>query len=151
MILVCTLIIHVRAFFIKGVFILKVKTKRKKKRVKTPFDRHHILYIRKEWNKGKLELLRLHPYCIIPLHRDTIHRYLHVHLACVPAPSGKVVDEILEQLKYLEEYGAISRDDCIEKRLTVLIALFECIAQPTADALKEQLRLVREFNKKAPH
>lgn len=52
-------------------------------------------------------------------------------------------------LEYLEKYGAIGPDDPIEKRLTVLIALFECIEQPTADALKEQLRLVHEF-KKAP-
>lgn len=123
----------------------------KNAKTKDPFDRHHILYIRREWNKGKLELLRLHPYCIIPLDRDTIHRYLHIHLACIPAPSGRVVDGILEQLKYLEDHKAIGPQDSIEKRLTVLIALFECIAQPTADALKEQLRLVREFYiKKAP-
>lgn len=122
----------------------------KSKKAKTPFDRHHIFYIRREWNKGKLGKIRLHPYCIVPLHKDTIHRYLHVHLACIPAPSGKVVDYVLEQLRMLEEYGAIGPDDSLEKRLTVLIALFECIAQPTADALKEQLRLVREFYKKAP-
>lgn len=129
----------------KGVLVLKHK------KAKNPLDRHHILYIRREWNKGKLDKLRLHPYCIILLDRDTIHRYLHVHLACIPAPPGRVVDGVLQQLKYLEEYGAISREDPIEKRLTVLIALFECIAQPTADALKEQLRLVREFYiKKAP-
>lgn len=120
-------------------------------KAKVPFDRHHILYIRKEWNKGKLDKLRLHPYCIIPLHSDTIHRYIHVHLACIPAPSGGVVDSVLMQLDFLERYGAIGQEDDIEKRLTVLIALFECIAQPTADALKEELRLVREFyHQKAP-
>jgi hypothetical protein len=123
----------------------------KQEKPKTPFDKHHILYIRKEWSKGKLDKLRLHPYCIISLDRDTIHRYLHVHLACIPAPSGRVVDPILEQLELLEKYGAISQEDSLEKRLTILIALFECIAQPTADALKEQLRLTREFYiKKAP-
>ena len=44
--------------------------------------------------------------------------------------------------------GAISDKDPFEKRLIVLIALFECVAQPTADALKKQLDLVREFNTK---
>lgn len=123
----------------------------KRKKTKTPFDKHHILYIRKEWNKGKLDKLRLHPYCVILLDRDTIHKYLHIHLACIPAPSGHVVDYVLQQLDYLEKHGSISQKDCLEKRLIVLIALFECIAQPTADALKEQLRLVREFYiKKAP-
>lgn len=123
----------------------------KNPKVKTPYDRHHILYIRKEWNKGRLNKLRLHPYCIVPMDRDSLHRYLHVHLACIPAPSGGVVDSVLMQLEFLERYGAISQEDDVEKRITVLIALFECIAQPTADALKEQLRIIREFyTKKAP-
>ena len=122
----------------------------KSKKPKTPFDRHHIFYIRREWNKGKLDKLRLHPYCIVPLDRDSIHRYIHVHLAYIPAPSGRVVDGVLEQLDYLEKYGGISQEDSLEKRLIVLTALFECVEQPTADALKEQLRIIREFyNKKA--
>ena len=125
------------------------KKPKKRKKVKTPFDRHHIFWIRKEWNKGELNKLRLHPYCIVPLDRETIHRYLHVHLACIPPPNGRIVSEVLGHLQMLENYGAIGRDDPIEKRLKVLIALFECVEQPTADALKEQLRLVYEF-KKAP-
>ena len=123
---------------------------KKRKKVKTSFDRHHIFWIRKEWNKGELNKLRLHPYCIVLLDRDTIHRYLHTHLACIPAPHGGIVDEVLKHLNLLESYGAIGPDDPIEKRLKVLIALFECVEQPTADALKEQLRLVYEFNKAPP-
>ena len=148
--LASTLEIHVRGVIFRGVMVLKQVKAKKQKKVKTPYDRHHIFYIRKEWNKGKLDKLRLHPYCIVLLDRDTVHRYLHTHLACIPAPSGRVVDGVLEQLGYLEERGAIGPDDCLEKRLIVLTALFECIAQPTADGLKEQLRLVREFYKKAP-
>lgn len=125
----------------------KIK-KRRNKKTKSPFDRHHIFYIRREWSKGKLERLRMHPYCIIPLHRDTIHRYLHVHLGCIPTPPQRVVDNIVAQLESLEQSGTISQNDSLEKRLIVLTSLFECVAQPTADALKEQLRVVREFNKK---
>ena len=135
--LASTLKIHVRGVIFRGVMVLKQVKAKKQKKVKTPYDRHHIFYIRKEWNKGKLDKL-------------SVHRYLHTHLACIPAPSGRVVDGVLEQLGYLEERGAIGPDDCLEKRLIVLTALFECIAQPTADGLKEQLRLVREFYKKAP-
>lgn len=131
---------------------LKQKQKKRKrtKKVKTPFDRHHLLWIRKEWSKGKLNKLRLHPYCIISLRRDTIHIFIHTHLACIPVPDQYIVDEILEQLHSLEEQGIISLDDPIEKRLKVLISLFDCKEQATTDALKEQLRLVYEFNKKAP-
>ena len=128
----------------------KPKTRRRTKKVKTPFDRHHLFWIRREWSRGKLNKLRLHPYCIINIHRNTLHRYLHTHLGCIPIPDEYIVDKVLKQLQYLEEYGGISLDDPIEKRLKVLIALFECVEQPTADALKEQLRLVYEFNKKAP-
>lgn len=123
--------------------------KPKVKKVKTPFDRHHILYIRKEWNKGALNRLRLYHYCIVPVHRDTLHRYIHTHLAYIPAPRGVIAQDVLEHLELLKKYGAIGDDDPIEKRLTVLIALFDCAEQPTADALREQLRLVHEF-KKAP-
>lgn len=124
---------------------------RKKRRLKTSYDKHHLFWIRNEWNKGELEKLRVHPYCIIEINRDTVHRYLHNHLAYIPVPKECAVERILFQLKCLEQYGAISSKDSIEKRLSVLIALFECSEQPTADALKEQLRLVHEFyNKKAP-
>lgn len=122
-----------------------------KKKAKNPFDRHHIFYIRREWNKGNLKRLRLHPYCIVYLRRETIHRYIHTHLAYIPTPMGSTINDVLFHLDYLQRYGGISDNDPIEKRLKVLIALFDCVEQPTADALKEQLRLVCEFNKKAPH
>lgn len=116
---------------------------------KTPYDKHHIFWTHNEWKKGELDKLRLHPYCIVKLHRKTIHKYLHLNLACIPTPREESVEYILFHLQCLEEYGAIKTNDSIEKRLTVLIALFDCIEQPTADALREQLRLVCEF-KKAP-
>ena len=129
-----------------------MRKKRKRKRtIKNPYDKHHIFYIRKEWNKGGLDKLRLHPYCIIPVHRETLHRYIHTHLAYIPTPRKCMVEEVLFHLEYLKKYGAITQEDTLEKRLEILIALFECAEQPTADALKEQLKLVHEFNnKKAP-
>lgn len=117
---------------------------------KNPFDRHHIFFIRKEWSRGDLKRLRLHPYCVVTLRRDTLHRYIHMHLAYIPPPRSSTVKDVLSHLSYLEKYGSIRDDDSLEKRLTVLIALFDCVEQPTADALREQLALVHEFNKKAP-
>ena len=137
---------------LKGVILVK-KKRHKKKRARrhiSQFDRHHILYIRREWSRNGLGRLRLHPYCIVSIPRDTLHRYIHAHLAYIPTPKPFVVDEILYHLGYLEEYGAISMDDPIEKRLKVLIALFDCIEQPTADALRKQLELVHDFKKAPP-
>lgn len=76
--------------------------------------------------------------------------YIHTHLAYIPTPRTSIVPHVLYHLQYLEEQKAISLDDPIEKRLLVLIALFEYIEQPTADALKKQLELVREYYK-TPH
>lgn len=130
-------------------FLKKRGSRKKKKRNKSPFDRHHIFWIRSEWSKGNFNKLRLHPYCIVPMHRETIHRYIHNHLAFIPLPKSCSVEYALYQLETLEQYGVISQDDSVERRLSILIALFECADQPTADALKEQLKLIHEF-KKAP-
>jgi hypothetical protein len=122
-----------------------VKKKQSKNKPKTPFDKHHIFYIRKEWNKGDLDKLRLHPYCIVKVRRSTLHRQLHTHLAYIPAPKECYAQKIIDHLKFLEDNKAIGPKDTLEKRLAVLISIFEFVEQPTADALKEQLRFVHEF------
>lgn len=87
---------------------------------------------------------------MVYLERDTIHRYLHTHLAYIPTPRAMVAKDVLYHLDLLKKYGGIKDDDPLEKRLQVLIALFDCVEQPTADALREQLSLVHKFEK-APH
>ena len=68
----------------------------------------------------------------------------------MPVPKTINAINALAQLRKLEEQGAISEQDSLLKRLKVLIALFDCIEQPTADALKAQLEVAREFYKKSP-
>lgn len=123
----------------------KRKAKRKVTRVKNTYDKHHLLWIAKEWNHGTLRELRFYPYCIIPMHRETIHRFIHTRMARIPPPSEKTAQFVLEQLRTLENFGAITDGDPIEKRLKVLIALFDCWEQPTADALREQLKIICEY------
>ena len=125
----------------------KRKTKRKAPRITNAYDRHHLLWIAKEWSHGELRKLRYHHYCIIPMHRDTIHRFIHARMSYIPPPHETTAKFVLQQLIELEEFGAISAGDPIEKRLKVLAALFDCWEQPTADALRKQLRIVREFYK----
>ena len=79
--------------------------------------------------------------------RDTLHREIHAYIAWVPVPRAISLRSAMEQLRMLEKYGGIKDTDPIEKRLKVLIALFECSEDPTANALKEQLRIVERFNK----
>ncbi len=117
-----------------------------KKRSKlTCTDRHHLLYQRRHWQKGYLSELRLFWYCIILIQKDPLHRLIHEYVGDVPTPREVSAKEALKQLRLLEKYGAISENDSIEKRLIVLIALFESSDQPTAEALKRQLNIVRKY------
>ena len=128
----------------------RLKKKRRLTKTMSGFDCHHLCWLRKSWDYGYSRKLRIHPYCRVFLPKDTLHQYIHRHMQYVPVPSAEATKCALEQLALLTKYGAIHEDDPIEKRLTVLTALFECIEQPTANGFREQLRIVREF-KKAPH
>ncbi len=114
--------------------------------VSSYFNNHHLLWMRKMWNSGSLRNLREFHYCIVSLPKDTIHKEIHEKVPFVPPPKPSYAKYVLEELKKLDDIGAISDDDKIEKRLGVLICYFDCIEQKTADALWEQLKIVREYN-----
>lgn len=132
------------------------KKKRKRRRSKAPrkvtssYDRHHLLWQERYWARGSLLELRRYHYCIILLQRDTFHRFIHMNMAGIPAPTEKNAKIVLDELRALENYGAISDDDPIEKRLVVLASLFDCSEQPTADALRRQLQTVYRFKNEPP-
>ena len=90
----------------------------------------------------------MHWYCSVLIPRETLHREIHHFIGSVPVPRSSSIKIVLRQLDFLERYEAISKDDPIEKRLRVLIALFECIEDDTADALKCQLKIVNRFYSK---
>lgn len=128
--------------------------KRKKRRGKTHSgvarsDHHHLLWQRKEWEEEPLKSLRGHPYCIVEMPSDGLHKKIHTSMQRIPPPSAIGAEETLWQLQFLEKHGGITPHDPIERRLRVLYSLFDCYEQPTADAIKQQLRIVLEF-KKAP-
>lgn len=113
-------------------------------------NRHHLCWERRRWNYGSLKALRSHPYCNIEIPALTLHRTIHEQMRQIPPPSLESAKDALWHLWYLEKMGGISLDDNIEKRLSVLIALFDYTDQPTADGFKKQLQIVREFYKKPP-
>lgn len=89
-------------------------------------------------------MLRYHPYCIVPI-PIWQHDKIHANVETVPIPNGFNSKSAMTQLNYLLDFGAITLDDPIDKRLRVLISLFECVEQPTADALKDQLEVVHKY------
>ena len=107
-------------------------------------DCHHIFYQRRNWSRGALTVLRQFHYCKVYLPKNTVHRMIHVCVGNISPPKPVNADEALKQLRCLEKYGAISDSDGIEKRLKVLIALFDEVEPGTTLGLKRQLAVVRE-------
>ena len=95
------------------------------------------------------ELRNFH-YCIVLIPRDTLHRYIHEEIATIHPPKPINAKEALNHLRLLEQHGAINDGDDIEKRLKILIALFDCVELSTTDGLRQQLKIVREFKNKPP-
>lgn len=110
-------------------------------------DHHHLCYTRSGWGATTVNGLRRHHYCIVLIPRKSLHRFIHDNLAYIPPPSKVNAMAALIQLKMLEEYGVISDNDTIEKRLEILAALFDCVEQPTADGFRRQLEIIHEFKK----
>lgn len=128
----------------------RYKRNGKARRQNNVMDRHHLCYQKRKWHSGYLLALRDYWYCKVLIPRDTLHKMIHCNVMDVPAPSGSSAKSALEQLRYLEKYGSITEFDSIERRLKLLAALFDCCEQPTADAFRKQLEIVREFRKAPP-
>ena len=77
-----------------------------------------------------------------------MHQKIHEWLTDVPAPSEENAQGAIEQLRFLRIYHVISDDDDFGKRLVVLISLFDCVEQPTADAFRKQLDIMRAVQAK---
>lgn len=131
----------------------KKKKRYNKRRKKQPRpvskirDKHHLCYQRNKWQRGNLRQLRDYWYCKVLIPRDTLHKKLHLEMPDIPTPSDSSAKSALEQLEMLEQYSAISEYDSIERRLDLLASLFDCSDQPTANAFRKQLEIVREFRK----
>ena len=113
-------------------------------------DTHHLCYQKREWRSGALVALRDYWYCKVSIPKDTLHRSIHRMVPVVPPPKIASAKSALEQLHTLERYGVIHEDDPIERRLEVLVALFDYIEQPTAAAFRAQLDIAHRFYHKPP-
>ena len=124
--------------------------KKKQPTVRRTFDAHHLCWQKKQLNKRAItRALREYPYCIIEIPKNTLHKYIHRKVLLVPLPDDDSAIRALNKIQALESRGEISLNDGIEKRLRILIALFEPTDKPTSEAFEKQLQVAREF-KKAP-
>ena len=121
------------------------RTKQNTRKSSNYKDRHHILWPQHDWNRGYAKQLRDHWYMVIPIPMNTLHRKIHHEISHIPVPRGFIAKQALEQLAMLERFGALHPYDNIEKRLMVIMALFECCEPETHAALKHQQNIVRKF------
>lgn len=110
-------------------------------------DCHHLLWYKREYSKGWAKRIRDHWYCRVDIPRDTLHREIHNQVVHIPVPKVLSIKDALYQLELLERFGGISKDDDIEKRLKVLMALFDCCEPATHRALEKQYQVVCEYQK----
>lgn len=113
-------------------------------------DRHHILWYKRDYDKGWAKRIRDHWYCSVEIPRDTLHKRIHYEVAHIPVPRVISIKAALEQLELLEGFGGISREDSIDKRLMVLMAAFDCCEPDTHAALNKQYEVVCKFYNKEP-
>lgn len=129
---------------------LKMQKKMERKRsITCGKDTHHIFFQKRKYCGEALTSLRDYWYCKSEIPKATLHRRIHSLIPNVPVPKPMNAKSALNQLRNLERYEVIHEDDDIERKLEILIALFDTIEQPTADALRKQLDIVHKF-KKAP-
>ena len=127
------------------------KSQERRRKIAAGMDHHHILFTRHKWNStASTRELRQYFYCVIPLRKATLHRFIHDNVPEIPVPSEEAAREVLEQLRALEFYRAISKGDSIRKRLQLLISLFDYYEKSTADALRAQLKAVDKFYNNPP-
>lgn len=110
-------------------------------------DRHHLIWPKSDYSKGWAKALRMHWYCRMDIPMYTLHRKIHHEILNIPTPKPASCKAAFQQLGFLERFGALHPYDNIEKRLTVLMALFKCSDDATYEALKHQRAIVRRHYK----
>lgn len=108
------------------------------------YDRHHVFYQRRHYTTSLAKALRDHPYCLVPIPRDSLHHAIHNVVVDVPVPEAKVLKTVLRRLDALWDAGTITPLDTIEQRLELLITLLTA-APATQQALQAQLVICRQY------
>lgn len=132
---------------------LKKRIKRdREKRYKIRFkcDMHHILWQRRQWKGVYSRRVREFWWLKVLIPTDTLHHAIHDEINFIPVPNEKVCKEIFDCLVDMEKRGSLSQEQSFETRLQFLICLTDCREPQTANALKKQLQIVREFYARPP-
>lgn len=70
---------------------------------------------------------------------------IHQNVRNITPPRLVNAIDALKRIRNLEMYDSINELDDFEKRLKVLILLFDCVEPETVECLKRQLEIVHEY------
>lgn len=103
-------------------------------------------FSKKEWLSSGVWAAKLRQcqWCIVVIDFE-LHAYVTLNSPPVPIPPDGVIENVLYMLGRLVKHGSLSRETGFERRLEILIYLFEGAAPATAKALRAQLDVVHEY------
>lgn len=105
-------------------------------------DRHHLLWPRRRWKKGYAGKLRAFWYLRIAI-PVSLHRSIHHQMNGITKANEVICESALEQLKFLDEHQVLHKEDGIEKRIELLIAVLDTGKSETVSNLRQELECVR--------
>ena len=88
--------------------------------------------------------LRQCQWCIVVIDFG-LHSYITLKSPPVPIPPDGVIEQVLYKLGRFVRHGSLSKETSLERRLEILVYLFEVAAPATAKALRVQLDAVWEY------
>lgn len=146
--IVCHVIIYAVPVFSswKEVIDMAKHKKERRRRCRPGNNRHHIFFEKKKWLSSGFWAaeLRQCQWCIVEIDFG-LHDHVTLNSPPVPIPSDETIEQVLYLLGRLVKHGSLDKRTSLERRLEILVYLFEGAAPDTAEALQAQLDAVREY------
>ena len=119
----------------------------------TEYNKHHILYCRKTWDKGYAKKLRDHWYLHALVPAKGLHEKIHKCLNSVPIPPHHCLVEAYKKIMELEREGGLyRRENTLVARINLLLMLWAKYpeAKATCAALKVQKAIAEDYYRTHP-
>lgn len=119
----------------------------------TEYNKHHILYCRKTWDKGYAKKLRNFWYLQATIPAKDLHEPIHQLLNSVPVPPANRCVEAYKILCDLDRKAVLAnRDDTLVARINLLLSIWAMHpdTKPTCAALRVQKAIAEEYYNKHP-
>lgn len=109
-------------------------------------DRHHLLWQAAHYGHGYAKMLRIHPWLIMLIPRDTLHHEIHSKIGDIPVPNDELCKAAYLELVQAETEGLLDYGATAEYRIDWLLNHFTIDNAPlTYLALINQRDVIHSF------